>query len=100
MNEGHPTLVETLQINNNKQLLPLPSQKAMSINIWLFDRIFPFLTFAASKIRTSNSTDAQRYFTVETARGYIIINRKYEYAYLSNCFFPIYAYLCLALTIK
>jgi hypothetical protein len=33
MNEGHPTLVETLQINNNKQVLPLPSQKAMSINI-------------------------------------------------------------------
>jgi len=87
MNEGHPTLVETLQINTNKPVLPpLSSQEAMSINILLFNRIFQFLTFAASKIRTSNSTDAQRYFTVETARGYIIINRKYEYAYLSNCF--------------
>jgi len=96
MNEGHPNLVETLQINNNKQVLPLSNQEAMSINILLFYRIFPFLTLTASKIRTSNRIDPQRYFTVETARGYIIINRKYEYAY----FFPIYVYLCLALTIK
>ena len=29
-NEGHPGLLETLQINNNKQLLPLLSEGAMS----------------------------------------------------------------------
>lgn len=30
-----------------------------------------------------NYNDAERYFTVETARGYILINRKYEYVSLS-----------------
>jgi hypothetical protein len=40
MNEGHPTLVETLQINTNKQVLPpLSSQEAMSINILLYTNI-------------------------------------------------------------
>jgi hypothetical protein len=28
-NEGHPGLLETLQINNNKQLLPLLTEEAM-----------------------------------------------------------------------
>jgi len=36
MNERHPGLLEALQINNNKQLLPIPSQETMSINIRFF----------------------------------------------------------------
>ena len=28
-----------------------------------------------------NSTDPERYFAVETTRGYIVINREYEYTY-------------------
>lgn len=37
----------------------------------------------------ASHTDAERYFTVETARGYILINRKYEYVYTS---ISLYAY--------
>ena len=32
MNEGYPGLTETLQINNNKQLIPISSQEMMSMN--------------------------------------------------------------------
>jgi len=40
-----------------------------------------------------NSTDAERYFTVETARGYIVINREYGYAYLYHNFLSIYIFM-------
>lgn len=63
--EGHPGLLETLQINNNKQLLPLITEEAM---------IRPNLG-ANEKI---NNSDPQRFFAVETARGYIIINRDFK----------------------
>jgi len=33
MNEGHPSLLEALQINNNKQRLPIISEETISINI-------------------------------------------------------------------
>ncbi len=33
MNEGYPGLLETLQINNNKQLLPALNRETMSRNI-------------------------------------------------------------------
>jgi len=33
-NEGHPGLLETLQINNNKQLLPVLTEGAMSKNLF------------------------------------------------------------------
>jgi hypothetical protein len=33
-NEGHPGLLETLQINNNKQLLPVLTEGAMSNNLF------------------------------------------------------------------
>ena len=32
-NEGHAGLLESLQINNNKQLLPVLTEEIMSINI-------------------------------------------------------------------
>jgi protein tyrosine phosphatase len=57
----HPGLVETLQINNNKQLLPISTEEAMSNNE-----------------KQSNNTNAERYFAVETARGYIIISRDFK----------------------
>jgi protein tyrosine phosphatase len=65
-NEGHPGLLETLQINNNKQLLPvltedtMPRQKLPNNN------------------KITNNSDAERYFAVETARGYIVINRDFK----------------------
>jgi protein tyrosine phosphatase len=60
-NEVHPGLIETLQINNNKQLLPVSTEDAMSNNE-----------------KKLNNTNAERYFAVETARGYIIINRDFK----------------------
>jgi len=62
-NEGHPGLIETLQINNNKQLLPMSTEGAMSQN---------------NNNKITNNSDAERYFAVETARGYIIINRDFK----------------------
>jgi hypothetical protein len=60
-NEVHPGLIETLQINNNKQLLPASTEDAM-----------------ANNEKSANSTNAERYFAVETARGYIIIDRDFK----------------------
>jgi hypothetical protein len=60
-NEVHPGLVETLQINNNKQLLPVSTEEAMS-----------------RQQITNNDTDTERYFTVETSQGYIIIDRDFK----------------------
>jgi protein tyrosine phosphatase/5-hydroxyisourate hydrolase-like protein (transthyretin family) len=67
MNEGHPGLLETLQINNNKQKFPLQSQEAM---------LRKNLTMTNNK--TTSGADAERYFTVETARGYIAIDRDFK----------------------
>ncbi|CAF0888201.1 unnamed protein product [Adineta steineri] len=66
INEGHPSLLETLQINNNKQSFPLLTEGAMAHKD------------APNNKKMINNTDAQRYFTVETARGYIIINRDFK----------------------
>jgi hypothetical protein len=60
--------------------------------------IFLFLILIVSQNVTNtnyilNSTDAERYFTVETARGYIVINREYGYAYLYNDFLSIYIFV-------
>jgi protein tyrosine phosphatase len=66
INEGHPGLLETLQINNNKQLLPLLTEQAMTH------------TNQTNNDKMINNTDAERYFAVETARGYIIINRDFK----------------------
>ncbi|CAF3787903.1 unnamed protein product [Rotaria socialis] len=63
--EGHPGLLETLQINNNKQAFPLLVQNEMP-------RIIQ------KNNKTINKSDAERYFAVETARGYIIINRDFK----------------------
>ncbi len=43
-----------------------------------------------------NGTDAERYFTVETSRGYIVINREYEYTYLEIDYLSI----CLSIALK
>jgi protein tyrosine phosphatase len=59
-NEGHPGLLETLQINNNKQVLPA------------------FIEESMTRQNSTNNTNAERYFAVETARGYIIINRDFK----------------------
>jgi hypothetical protein len=40
--------------------------------------------------KITNSSDAERYFAVETARGYIVINREYEYIYSFSCLFLFY----------
>jgi hypothetical protein len=77
MTEGHPGLLESLQINNNKQVLPIRNHETAHKNL----------------TNILNSTDAERYFTVETARGYIVINREYEYAYLYNDFLSIYMFV-------
>jgi hypothetical protein len=48
INEGHPGLLETLQINNNKQLLPLLTEQAMSkdfFSVFSFFYIYYFLLF-------------------------------------------------------
>jgi len=65
-NEGHPGLLETLQINNNKQLLPVLTEEAMTRKN------------LTNNNKTINSADAERYFAVETARGYIVINRDFK----------------------
>jgi len=55
----------------------------MSINILFFViNISIFLLITEHQNLTKNNdilngTDAERYFTVETARGYIVINREY-----------------------
>lgn len=66
INEAHPGLLETLQINNNKQLLPIPNPKLDS-----------------DEIRTDikqllNSNDSERYITIETNRGFLAINRDFK----------------------
>lgn len=73
-NEGHPGLLETLQINNNKQLLPVVTEQEMSSR----------QNETGNEIKSNK--EGPRYFAVETARGYIIINRdfkdQFEGAYL------------------
>lgn len=50
---------ETLSMDNNKEFLPkLVGGQTLGYN------------------REKNITDAEHYFTVETARGYIVINRE------------------------
>jgi hypothetical protein len=104
INEGYPGLSETLQINNNKHLSPISSEATMSMNRLFFNLIFiGFVVFIVSQNPTSNnqilnSADAERYFTVETARGYIVIDREYEYTYLYRLF-SIYTF-CIALKIN
>jgi len=66
ISEGHPGLIETLQTNNNKQAMPLFVQEAMG------DRN------VTSNEKILNGTDAARYFAVETAQGYIVINRNFK----------------------
>jgi len=44
-NEGHPGLIETLQINNNKQLLPLLTEQAMSKDFFSVFIYYYFLLF-------------------------------------------------------
>jgi hypothetical protein len=86
MNEGYPGLSEALQINNNKPLLPISIEEMMSIKILVFFKlIFRFLIIVARKNLTNNN-DGERYFTVETTNGYIVINREYENIYLSLSF--------------
>jgi hypothetical protein len=36
------------------------------------------------KNQTINGADAERYFAVEAARGYIVISREYDYTYLDS----------------
>jgi len=45
INEGHPGLLETLQINNNKQLLPLLTEQAMSKDFFSVCIYYYFLLF-------------------------------------------------------
>lgn len=65
-NEGYPGLLETLQINNNKQLLPVVTEQEMS----------PHLNEKTDEIKSNK--EGPRYFAVETARGYIIIDRDFK----------------------
>lgn len=65
-NEGHPGLLETLQINNNKQLLPVVTEQEMS----------PRQNQTNDEVKSNK--EGPRYFAVETARGYIIINRDFK----------------------
>lgn len=65
-NEGYPGLIETLQINNNKQLLPLITEDAMTPKI------------PSKNNKNITGDDSARYFAVETARGYIVINRDFK----------------------
>ncbi|UJR28437.1 hypothetical protein I4U23_009677 [Adineta vaga] len=66
ISEGHPGLIETLQTNNNKQLVPMFIEQTMGErNVTNNDKIL-------------NSTDVDRYFAVETAQGYIVINRNFK----------------------
>lgn len=67
-NEGHPGLLETLQINNNKQVLPIVAEDAMNI----------VARKNLTDNKTTNKSDGERYFAVETARGYIVINRDFK----------------------
>ncbi|CAF1037550.1 unnamed protein product [Adineta ricciae] len=65
-NEVHPGLIETLQTNNNKQVMPAFVEQTMGEhNEAVDDKIL-------------NNTDANRYFKVETAQGYISINRDFK----------------------
>ncbi|CAF0927504.1 unnamed protein product [Adineta steineri] len=66
MNEGYPSLVETLQINNNKQIIPKLSQEAM-MNKNLANNNMLF-----------KGTGVHRYLTAETTSGYIVINRDFK----------------------
>ncbi|CAF1039393.1 unnamed protein product [Rotaria sp. Silwood1] len=66
--EGHPGLLETLQINNNKQLVPLLIEDSITRKILTNN----------NNNNTINNGDAERYFAVETARGYIIIDRDFK----------------------
>lgn len=84
-NEGYPGLLETLQINNNKQLLPLPTEEVMSRierrSISVDVTLVECLTVLARKNRTAHNmtvdgNNAERYFTIDTARGYILIDRE------------------------
>jgi protein tyrosine phosphatase len=64
--EGYPGLYETLQINNNKQSLMKFNDQSMANGN------------PATNNPILNSSDTERYFTVETARGYIVINRDFK----------------------
>ncbi|CAF3413861.1 unnamed protein product [Rotaria sp. Silwood1] len=66
MKESHPGLIETLKISSNKQLKPILNPKPIQVNTIINNH------------QKFNSTDAERYFTVETARGYIVINRDFK----------------------
>jgi hypothetical protein len=56
----------------------------MKISFFVFLQLIFFLANGnpATNNPILNSSDTERYFTVETARGYIVINREYEYAYI------------------
>ena len=84
INEAHAGLLETLQINNNKQLLPIPNPKLNCRFLFAFFIIcFLFWLILANEKSIDvkqilNSHDAERYLTIETNRGILVINRKYE----------------------
>ncbi|CAF3988363.1 unnamed protein product [Rotaria sp. Silwood2] len=66
MKEIHPGLIETLKISSNKQSKLILNPTTIQVNT------------IANNNQTFNSTDTERYFTVETARGYVIINRDFK----------------------
>lgn len=70
-NEGHAGLVETLQINNNKPFLPILTEEAMVRKNQTRHPIH-------SNNETIKNVDGERYFAVEAARGYILINRDFK----------------------
>lgn len=70
-NEGHAGLVETLQINNNKPFLPILTEEAMVRKNQTRHPIH-------SNDETIKNVDGERYFAVEAARGYILINRDFK----------------------
>jgi len=71
-NEGHAGLVETLQINNNKPFLPILTEEAMARKNQTRHPT------THSNNQTINGVDGERYFAVEAARGYILINRDFK----------------------
>jgi len=64
--ELNPSLVQLLQINNNKQGMPLLTEDTMAHEQLTNDG------------KGENNTNAERFFAVEIARGYIIVNRDFK----------------------
>ena len=79
----NPSLVQLLQINNNKQGIPLLTEDTMGNTtelLFFFLAQFKCFLLAGEQLtnneKNKNNTNPERFFAVEIAQGYIIVNRE------------------------